>query len=546
MFRTTDPQTSMDEPAHALSPAKRRRLDRTWAENYRKRCLPLIPEEAFAGCYCPDNGRPNVSVSLVVSILVLKEIFNLTDNEALEATDFDVRWQTALGLAVDDLAPCQKTLHNFRVLLTTEERAALLFKMITDEIIAALQLNTDRQRLDSTQICSNIRILSRLSRFCETHRLLLHRLAKHLPAALARIPVSVQRRYVREDGTDAPYEDARSSEGRRRLAVCARDAWRLVDALRGVNLPPPAAEAYALVVRLFDEQCITLDEPVTAEPEDADAKEPTVPVRLRGKGEVAAGGLQSPHDPDATYGHKGVGYTATICETVGNGDKPEMITHVQLDTAFASDQQHTVPVVKALEARGIPPQELLADASFASTGNVLACQGMGTELVGPVTGGASPLPETPQILVSWRSDLPPTACSLGVPAADTQLADGRVVVRFAAEACAGCLQAASCPAKAKADGTRVYRAALAEAVTTQRRWAETTAAYQERYRWRAGIEATNSELKGPHGLGHLRVRGKPRVFIALCLKSLACNCKRALQYWGRLACKAPSATFQPA
>lgn len=546
MFRKTNPQTSLLEPAYALSPAKQRRLDRTWAVLFRERCLPLVAEDAFAACYCPDNGRPNVPVRLIVGILVLKDVFDLTDTEALEAADFDVRWQTALGLTAEDLAPCQKTLHNFRALLETDGRVAQLFKSTTDGLLAALGVSPDRQRLDSTQICSNITRLSRLSRFCETHRLLLHRLARHAPAVLSRVPVSVQRRYVRADGTDAPYDDARSSEGRRRLAVCARDAWRLVDALRGVDLPAPAAEAYALVERLYEEQCLPLEAPVPPAPEDADAAEPSVPVRLRGNGEVAAGGLQSPHDPDATYGHKGVGYTATLCETVGNGEKPELITHVQLDTAYASDQPHTVPVVEALQARGLQPRELLADASFASTANVLACQAAGTELVGPVTGGAAPVPETPQILVAWRPELPPTACSLGVPAIDTQITAERVVVRFAALACAGCPQAAGCPTKVQADGTRVYRAALAEAVTTQRRWAETTAAYQERYRWRAGIEATNSEVKGRHGLGHLRVRGKPRVFLALCLKALACNCKRALQYWGRLACQAAGACTQPA
>jgi hypothetical protein len=546
MFRKTDPQTSLLEPAYALSPAKQRRLDRTWAMHFREHCLPLIAEEAFAACYCPDNGRPNVPVRLVVGLLVLKDMFDLTDTEALESADFDVRWQTALGLAADDLAPCQKTLHNFRALLAADARAAALFTTTTDGLFAVLGLSSDRQRLDSTQICSNITLLSRLSRFCETHRLLLHGLARHAPAALGGVPVSVQRRYVRADGTDAPYEDARSSEGRRRLAVCARDAWRLVDALRGVELPEPAAAAYALVVRLFDEQCLPLDAPVPAAPEDSDATEPSVPVRLRGKGEVAAGGLQSPHDPDATYGHKGVGYTATLCETVGNGEKPELITHVQLDTAFASDQQHTVPVVEALRERGLQPRELLADASFASTANVLACQTQDTELVGPVTGGASSVAETPQIIVAWRPDLPPTACSLGVPAATTQITEERVVVRFAALSCAGCPRAGGCPTRVQADGTRVYRASLAEAVTTQRRWAETTAAYQERYRWRAGIEATNSEVKRRHGLGHLRVRGKPRVFLALCLKALACNCKRALQYWGRLARQAAGMTYQPA
>jgi hypothetical protein len=43
------------------------------------------------------------------------------------------------------------------------------------------------------------------------------------------------------------------------------------------------------------------------------------------------------------------------------------------------------------------------------------------------------------------------------------------------------------------------------------------------YAVRAGIEATNSELKRAHGLGRLRVRGGLRVTLAANLKGLACN-----------------------
>ena len=54
--------------------------------------------------------------------------------------------------------------------------------------------------------------------------------------------------------------------------------------------------------------------------------------------------------------------------------------------------------------------------------------------------------------------------------------------------------------------------------------------FKERYKKRGGVEATNSVLKGPHGLGALRVRGKPRVGLAATMKALALNTKRAAQY----------------
>jgi hypothetical protein len=53
-----------------------------------------------------------------------------------------------------------------------------------------------------------------------------------------------------------------------------------------------------------------------------------------------------------------------------------------------------------------------------------------------------------------------------------------------------------------------------------------TTEWKDRYRIRAGIEATNSELKRAHGIGHLRVRRIAKVCFAVACKIIACNIKR--------------------
>ena len=63
----------------------------------------------------------------------------------------------------------------------------------------------------------------------------------------------------------------------------------------------------------------------------------------------------------------------------------------------------------------------------------------------------------------------------------------------------------------------------------RRRRAMASGVFGERYRIRAGIEATVSELKRRHGLGALRVRGRGRVELAVYLKALACNVKRMVR-----------------
>ena len=64
-----------------------------------------------------------------------------------------------------------------------------------------------------------------------------------------------------------------------------------------------------------------------------------------------------------------------------------------------------------------------------------------------------------------------------------------------------------------------------------------TTEWKDRYKIRAGIEATNSELKRAHGIGRLRVRRLAKVCFAVACKVIACNIKRwakALMALGRL------------
>jgi hypothetical protein len=55
---------------------------------------------------------------------------------------------------------------------------------------------------------------------------------------------------------------------------------------------------------------------------------------------------------------------------------------------------------------------------------------------------------------------------------------------------------------------------------SQRRVAEESEEFREKYRWWSGIEAVNAKLKRRMGLGRLRVRGLARVRLAVMLKVL--------------------------
>ena len=65
----------------------------------------------------------------------------------------------------------------------------------------------------------------------------------------------------------------------------------------------------------------------------------------------------------------------------------------------------------------------------------------------------------------------------------------------------------------------------------RRRAREKTEPFRNRYRFRAGIEATFSALDRRTGVKHLRVRGMPAVRFAVVLKVLGLNLLRAAAVW---------------
>lgn len=543
MFRRSESQGSLFQTSNLLPDDKRQRLECGWAGQFRQQALPLIDEEQFRDLYCVDNGRPNKPVRTVVGVLVLKEMFDHTDAEALENVDFDMRWQVALNLTPEEAHCCQKTLHNFRAKMLGNEKAQLLFTQMTDGMLKRLGLSVDKQRLDSTHILSNIARLSRLRLFCETLRLFLRELKGRVPEKFERVATSLRGRYLKEDGADSPYHDAKSTETQRRLKVCARDTYRLVERFKQ-DQKALKLHSYGVLTRLFFEQCELSQKAQVPEQDDADVQDDPVPVILKASKEVSSASLQSPHDVDVTYsGHKGKGYEVQVAETVGNGEKPELLTHVEVTPSCQSDEAATVPTVEALARREIQPTELLTDTNYASAANVIACEKCGTEVVAPVKGPAAETPkENEKTLADFTVDekaVQPLLCPAGhAPESMEQKENGSISATFSRLHCAKCTFRKACVAKRNPNGTRTLKTSLKEHVLAKRRRYELTDEFRKRYAERAGIEATNSELKRAHGLGFLRVRGGARVKLVVFFKALACNVKRMVKYLAEQARKA--------
>jgi hypothetical protein len=573
MFRRTSPQTSLLESRFLVPPEKRARLERSWAEAFRVHVLPLIDEEPFRECFCEDNGRPNKSIKQLVGLHILKEADDLTDEQVLEQFEFNLQWHHALGVVSTDASICQKTLHNFRVRLLKNERARAVFDQVTTAIAQADGLSVARQRLDSTHIISNIAVLTRLGLFVETLANFLRELKSAQPEKLSAVKAEYRKRYLEREGY---FADVKRELARRRLPVVATDLHRLLTKFRD-DSAVTALPSYQLMQRLFDEQCVLVPAEPDAlhEPADEDSPseppEPTERVVIREPKEISSQSMQSPYDPDATYGHKGKGYEAQIAETCVEGNPYQVITDVDVNGAHVSDQHAVVPAVERLAEKGMRPDELTADTGFGSGENIVACAQRDVDLQAPVQD-----PHRTPAADRWAApvegnDAQPTVVGVEDVAPKVAPENGaeegekfglerfdfssdfesivncpagheptrqwgthggaRVAAEFDPATCASCPFAAACPTKARrTGGPRQLGWRPAEAATTKRQIEQQTPEFKERYKIRSGIESTNSVLKGVMGAGELRVRGQPRVTLAICLKALALNVSRCLAY----------------
>ena len=608
MFRKTSAQTSLLENQFLLPPEKRARLERSWARGFRERVLPLIDEELFRGCFDDRRGRPNKSIRLLVGLHIIKEMGDYTDAEVIDALEFNLQVQYALGVEARTAHVCQKTLHNHRKLLMEEDRAQQMFERITRGLAEVDGLSLGRQRLDSTHVMSHIAVLTRLGLFVQTITSLLKELRRSLPEKLDQVDAQYARRYLEREGY---FADAKRGQARRRLRSVASDLYRLVRAF-DADEEVVALASYQTLVRLFEEQCELVEsagtgpQPVAvpkpdarevsgaeeeegsalaeedapigagdARPSASEDEEEEVRVRLREGREISSSSLQSPHDPDATYGRKGKGYEAQIAETCDAKNPYQVITGVALNGANESDQGAVLGMVEQLSGAGLGPEELVADTGYGSGENIVACAELGVDLQAPVQDPdalakqdrmaepvqptvliedaeelAAPAPEARSLSADERA-LAADEPALGLedfvydetysevqrcPAGEVpveQVADkaGRTVwSRFSAESCASCPLAARCPARPRKDGGRTLRFRRSMAATACRQQEQRGSAFKERYKIRSGIEATNAELKGRHGAAALRVRGRDRVTLAMTMKALAVNAKRASEH----------------
>ena len=61
----------------------------------------IVKDEDFAECYSERQGRPSIPPSLLAKLLLLAYREGVSDERAMEALRFDLRWKVALDLPIE-------------------------------------------------------------------------------------------------------------------------------------------------------------------------------------------------------------------------------------------------------------------------------------------------------------------------------------------------------------------------------------------------------------------------------------------------------------
>ena len=77
-------QLSFEDSFINLTYRERNVLEKSWAKIISDEIFPAIDEESFSVLYSDKASRPNTPVNVIVGALIIKELFDYSDDEEVQ------------------------------------------------------------------------------------------------------------------------------------------------------------------------------------------------------------------------------------------------------------------------------------------------------------------------------------------------------------------------------------------------------------------------------------------------------------------------------
>ena len=528
-FRKNDTQQlTLNDPWFGLTERERKALEKSWAKVFADEIFPSIDEERFRVLYNDDPAsRPNTPANVIVGALVIKEIFNLSDDEVVEDLLLDPRFQYALHTSSFKEQPLSdKSLSRFRRRCYDYESmyGVDLFhdcvKDLAEKTAKLMNIDGRIRRMDSLMVESNIRRLSRME-------LIYQCIAKFVTWLHENghddLILSMEHYYDPNDFNRVIYH-SRGTEASRIIQVLLNDADKL---FKKCAAQFTGVTEYDLFVRCLSEQTIVEDG--------------TRRLRNKSDGTMTGSILQNPSDPDATYreksGRKYRGYTANIEESVGKNGS--VVTDYQFEQNIKSDSEMLRNHLSGMEAQE-EKVTLIADGAYSGTANTELAASKNVELITTDLSGR----DVPAAVGAFKLNEAGTRV-LKCPAGHTPRSSNYIrqsdicTASFDREQCAHCPYQGQCKPKIF---KRVAKITVSQKMIMRAKYSAWTRSddFKNYSKLRNGVETIPSILKNVYEVNRMPVRGRIKCKFFFGGKVAALNFRKLLHFRKGLGNYAPN------
>ncbi len=483
----------------------------------------LFRDEDFAELYCLNNGRPSVAPSLLATALLLQTYDSVSDDEAKQRADYDLRWKVALGIELDVRPFAKSTLQEFRAQLIVHDRTRAVFQR-TLEVAkrrgmwkkghAPHERQQMKLALDTTHILGRGAVKDTYNLLADGIVQVLRALARLTSCELTELAEEVEcTRYVQgpslKGSADVDWTDPQARQ--RFLAEIVADAEQLLELVRGTrsDLTKDSPEDQELVA------AAGMLARILAQDIERDESGPRL------KRGVAPDRLISVHDPELRHGrksssHRFNGHKAQVAVDTDS----QLITAVEVLPGNAPDADHALEVVEASEAAtGCAVVEVIGDCAY----------GAGEIRAEFAASGRTLVAKVPEIQnqgyfakTDFQIDLEAGTCTCPNNQTTSDLRPmkgGGGTFVFATETCATCPLRAQCT---RGQGGRTVQVHPQEALLQQARELQASPAFDDARRRRQVVEHRIARVV-QLGIRQARYFGRTKTLFQLSLAAAVAN-----------------------
>jgi Transposase DDE domain/Transposase domain (DUF772) len=470
----------------------------------------MFPDSYFADLYTGSaRGRPTVPARVMATVMLLQSFEGLSDREACDRLEVDLRWQAAAGLPVGAAAFHPTALVGMRNRLRASARPR---RLLEDTKLVAKATGAMRNRarvLDSTPVFDAVATQDTVTQL----RAAIRKVLATLEQAASPLAGQMRAALRRDDDYGSPgkppcdWDDRAAREAL--VDELVNDALAALGALDGQQLPLPAAEAAELLALVAGQDVEQGDDGV---------------FRIARK--TARDRVISTVDPAARHGHKSRnrrfdGYKAHLSVDPDS----ELIDEVAATPANAPDRDAAAGLLGEHTSCGDKP-EVVGDAAYGDAATRAGLAEQGFTVVAKCPPARNAKSRFPKDRFTVDLDTRTVTCPAGQTAAITPAARGGGRASFRPW-CATCPLRAACTASRRGRTITIHPH---EAVLQRARAEQRDPAWQQRYRaHRPTVERKISHFtRRAWGGRNARTRGLARITTDLVTRAGALN-------WARLA-----------